>query len=117
MRQYVEQQEAVICNIKYTYDSWDKVLSITGSLADTIGVQNPFRYRGYYYDNETGMYYLRRRYYDPGVRRLISSDEMPTVKAFMETMHNRNLYAYCNQNPVIRQDIDDERCKQYRTRR
>ena len=52
--------------VEYTYDSWGKVLGITGSLADTVGVQNPFRYRGYYYDSETGMYYLKSRYYDPG---------------------------------------------------
>lgn len=50
------------------------------------------------------MYYLRRRYYDPGVRRFLCYDEMSTVKASMETMHNRNLYAYCNQNPVVRED-------------
>ena len=90
--------------VKYTYDSWGKVLGITGSLADTVGVQNPFRYRGYYYDSETGMYYLKSRYYDPNIRRFLCSDEMSTVKASMETMHNRNLYAYCNQNPVVRED-------------
>lgn len=50
------------------------------------------------------MYYFRSRYYDPGVRRFPCYDEMSTVKASMETMHNRNLYAYCNQNPVVRED-------------
>ena len=45
--------------VNYVYDSWGKLLSITGSLKDTVGIQNPFRYRGYYYDNETGMYYLK----------------------------------------------------------
>ena len=90
--------------VKYTYDSWGKVLGITGSLADTVGVQNPFRYRGYYYDSETGMYYLRSRYYDPELRRLISSDEMPTIQMSLDSLHNRNLYAYCNENPVMRED-------------
>ena len=90
--------------VKYTYDSWGKVLGITGNLADTVGVQNPFRYRGYYYDSETGMYYLRSRYYDPELRRLISSDEMPTIQMSLDSLHNRNLYAYCNENPVMRED-------------
>ena len=94
--------------VKYTYDSWGKVLGITGSLADTVGVQNPFRYRGYYYDNETGMYYLKSRYYDPNIRRFLCSDEMSTVKASMETMHNRNLFIYCNGNPITRYDVDGE---------
>lgn len=90
--------------VNYTYDSWGKLLSITGSLKDTIGVQNPFRYRGYYYDNETGMYYLKNRYYDPGLRRFIGSDAITTVEASLETLHNRNLYIYCNQNPIVRSD-------------
>ena len=90
--------------VHYTYDSWGKILSVTGSLKDTIGQQNPFRYRGYFYDTETGMYYLKSRYYDPELRRFISSDSVTTVVASMETFHNRNLYVYCNENPVVRGD-------------
>ena len=90
--------------VNYTYDSWGKLLSITGSLKDTVGVQNPFRYRGYYYDNETGMYYLKNRYYDPELRRFISADMVTTATASMETLHNRNLYAYCGENPLNRND-------------
>lgn len=90
--------------VKYAYDSWGKLLEITGDLKDTVGVQNPFRYRGYYYDNETEMYYLRSRYYDLALRRLISSDEMPTVQMSIDSLHNRNLYAYCNENPIMRFD-------------
>ncbi len=52
----------VVC--RYTYDAWGKVTSITGSLT-VMGQVNPFRYRGYYYDTETGLYYLQSRYYDP----------------------------------------------------
>lgn len=61
--------------VNYTYDSWGKILSITGSLKDTVGQQNLFRYRGYYYDKETGMYYLKNRYYDPELRRFICADK------------------------------------------
>ena len=92
--------------VNYMYDSWGKLLSITGSLKDTVGVQNPFRYRGYYYDNETGMYYLKNRYYDPELRRFISADMVTTATASMETLHNRNLYAYCGENPLMRNDED-----------
>ena len=60
--------------VNYTYDSWGKVLSITGSMADTLGQANPFRYRGYYYDSESGLYYLNSRYYDPEVGRFINAD-------------------------------------------
>ena len=62
--------------VHYTYDSWGKILSITGSLKDTVGQQNPFRYRGYFYDSETGTYYLKSRYYDPELRRFIRSDNL-----------------------------------------
>ena len=44
--------------VEYKYDAWGKPLSTTGSLASTIGARNPFRYRGYYYDTETGLYYV-----------------------------------------------------------
>ena len=51
--------------VEYTYDSWGQVISIEGELKDTLGVINPYRYRGYRYDNETGLYYLQSRYYNP----------------------------------------------------
>ena len=49
--------------VSYAYDAWGKVLSVSGSLSSTVGAANPFRYRGYYYDTETGWYYLNTRYY------------------------------------------------------
>ena len=49
--------------VSYTYDAWGKLLSTTGTLASTLGVDNPLRYRGYFYDTETGLYYLTSRYY------------------------------------------------------
>ena len=51
--------------VEYTYDAWGRPLSKTGTKADTLGTLNPFRYRGYVYDEETGLYYLRSRYYNP----------------------------------------------------
>ena len=64
--------------VEYTYDIWGKLLGITGSLADTIGTINPLRYRGYYYDEDTKLYYLNARYYSPEWRRFISPDETVT---------------------------------------
>ena len=60
--------------VEYVYDAWGKILSVTGTHADTLGQHNPLRYRGYVYDNETGLYYLNSRYYDPEVGRFISPD-------------------------------------------
>lgn len=51
--------------VKYSYDIWGKLLSTTGMLSGTVGVINPLRYRGYYYDTETALYYLQSRYYSP----------------------------------------------------
>lgn len=93
---------------EYKYDSWGKILSITGSKKDTIGKTNPFRYKSYYYDNETGMYYLRNRYYNPEIRRFINADNFFAVQGSPETLHNRNLFAYCDHNPLTRSDADGD---------
>ena len=60
--------------VEYAYDSWGKPLSCTGTLATTLGALNPFRYRGYIYDEETQWYYLKSRYYDPITGRFLSAD-------------------------------------------
>ena len=89
--------------VEYTYDAWGNVLSITGLYADTLGQNNPIRYRGYYQDFETGFYYLQSRYYDPAIRRFINADNvLYTGNDFV----GLNLYSYCGNNPVDR--IDDE---------
>ena len=54
--------------------AWGKLIATTGSLANTVGANQPFRYRGYVYDNETELYYLQSRYYDPVICRFISAD-------------------------------------------
>ena len=87
---------------EYTYDTWGKLLSCTGSLSATLGTLNPFRYRGYVYDTETGWYYLQSRYYDPEVGRFISAD------VFLSTgqgVLGHNTFAYCLNNPVNMSDL------------
>ena len=84
--------------VSYAYDAWGKVLSVSGSLSSTVGAANPFRYRGYYYDTETGWYYLNTRYYDPNVGRFLSPD---TILGANSGLLGYNLYAYCNNNPVM----------------
>ena len=89
--------------VKYTYDAWGKPLSVTGSLANTIGYYNPFRYRGYVYDVETGLYYLRSRYYNPSWGRFVNADVLALSKQ-VGALQEHNLYAYCMNNPVNMQD-------------
>lgn len=86
--------------VEYTY-----VLSITGSNASVLGANNPIRYRSYYYDFETGFYYLQSRYYDPAIRRFINADDVSLLGANSDFV-SLNLYAYCGNNPVTRLDYD-----------
>ena len=90
--------------VSYAYDAWGKVLSVSGSLSSTVGAANPFRYRGYYYDTETGWYYLNSRYYDPNVGRFLSPDNANLLLASPRALTDKNLYAYCDNNPVMRTD-------------
>ena len=83
------------------FDSWGKLLSTSGSLAFTLGKNNPFRYRGYVYDEETGFYYLQSRYYNPEVGRFISSDVLLSAG---QGVLGHNAYAYCLNNPVNMSD-------------
>lgn len=62
--------------VSYTYDTWGKIISVTGSAASTVGQKNPYRYRGYRYDSETELYYLQSRYYNPEWGRFINSDDI-----------------------------------------
>ena len=85
--------------VEYRYDAWGKLLSTTGSLASTLGKDNPIRYRGYYYDTETGLYYLQSRYYDPDTGRFINADDVDFI-GVTGTIPSHNLFAYCENNPV-----------------
>lgn len=82
---------------EYTYDPWGKVLSVTGN--ETLGNLNPFRYRGYYYDTETSLYYLQSRYYDPQTGRFLNSDDVNYIGT-TESEISYNPFAYCENNPV-----------------
>ena len=90
----------------YTYDAWGRVISSTGALAEI----NPFRYRGYYYDSETGLYYISSRYYDPEVGRWINPEPNMYSGGFDEGagVLAYNVYAYCANNPVIYKDDTGE---------
>ena len=90
--------------VEYTYDAWGKVLSVTGSMADTVGAINPMRYRGYYLDKETGYYYLQSRYYDPDICRFINADEPSMVLAFFEDAQLINLFFYGDNEPSNNKD-------------
>ena len=94
--------------VTYTYDAWGKILSVTGTAANTIGRYNPFRYRGYYYDNETGIYYVSSRYYDPEIGRWINADTTDVLSLPYYHPGQYNLFSYCNNNPVNDRDDDGQ---------
>ena len=87
----------------YTYDPYGSILSSTGSLANV----NPLRYRGYYYDGESGFYYLQSRYYDPTLGRFINADSYAsTGQGFL----GYNMFAYCGNNPIKCSDPGGHTC-------
>ena len=86
---------------KYIYDAWGNhaIVDASGNnVTSGIGVLNPFRYRGYFYDEETDLYYLQTRYYDPETGRFISQDDVSYLDP--DSINGLNLYAYCGNNPV-----------------
>ena len=87
--------------VNYEYSAWGELLSVTGSKADTVGVLNPFRYRGYCYDTETGLYYLNSRYYDPVTQRFLNGDGLLVTG---NDLIGLNLFTYCGNNPIIYSD-------------
>ena len=93
--------------VQYKYDAWGNHSVQDANGADIndaahVGSANPFRYRGYYYDTETGLYYLKTRYYDPETGRFITIDDTSYLDP--ETINGLNLYAYCGDNPVMNID-------------
>ena len=93
---------------RYEYNAWGEVrvynrngsdITEGSNYANEIGRINPIRYRGYYYDEDTKLYYLINRYYDPEVGRFINADDIKYLDP--ETLGGINLFAYCNNNPVM----------------
>ncbi len=95
--------------VEYKYDAWGKPLSTTGSLADTLGIRNPFRYRGYVYDEESGLYYLRSRYYNSTVGRFVNAD-INLGKKGMLFAHSS--YTYCLNLLIGYADSNGMECRQ-----
>ena len=82
----------------YSYDLWGELLSVTGD--EELALRNPFRYRGYYYDNESGFYYLESRYYDPHTKRFLSYDDLESF-FYGEEEDMESLFVYCGNNPTV----------------
>ena len=101
--------------VSYVYNAWGKSLSVTTNIPNTdiataafsnatiVAKMNPLRYRGYYYDSETGFYYVSSRYYDPAIGRFINADSVDLLGANGD-FASLNLFAYCGNNPVSRAD-------------
>ncbi|MBR5786599.1 MAG: hypothetical protein IKY41_07895 [Clostridia bacterium] len=92
----------------YAYDAWGKVISVNNYTDDNIGDLNPIRYRGYYYDVETGLYYLNSRYYDPETGRFINADTTDVLENAKYNINGLNLYAYCDNNPIAGRDDEGD---------
>ena len=88
--------------IRYNYDAWGNFSTSYYNGGNTSNaIYNPFRYRGYYYDSETGWYYLQSRYYSPDLGRFINADEQ-----LNDGLLGYNMFAYCMNNPVMYWDSD-----------
>ena len=87
--------------VSYGYDAWGMPLWCTGELAETLGKVQPFRYRGYVFDEETGLYYLRSRYYNPRWGRFVNADMLIQCKKI-----GCNLFAYCSNRPILFADAN-----------
>ena len=81
--------------VSYAYDAWGAPIGKSGTFAETLGTLNPFRYREYVFDEETGLYYLRSRYYNPGWGRFVNADNM---------IAELNLFTYCKDSPILLYD-------------
>ena len=91
--------------VRYQYNSWGKVTSSEDTSGVSLATLNPFCYRKYVYDPETGLYCLGSRYYDPEVGRFVNADDTDVIFAKPQELYHKNLYVYCYNNPVVRRDI------------
>ena len=102
----VDDTGAVV--VQYKYDARGKLLATSGTLAATLGAINPFRYRGYVYDDETGFYCLQKRYYAPDLCRFVNADEPSVLEEDEHELLHNNLYVYCENCPVSNFDPTGE---------
>ena len=96
--------------MSYVYDAWGNftVSYHNGATSSSVAAKNPFRYRGYYYDTDLGLYYCGTRYYDSNTGRWINADRIDVITASPMGLTDKNLYAYCDNNPVMRVDHSGE---------
>lgn len=87
----------------YSYDAWGVPTVLTDTTDCNIATINPYRYRGYYYDSDTGLYYLQSRYYDPTVGRFINADDISCLGT--NTVVGSNLFVYCENNAINHIDL------------
>ncbi len=98
----------------YEYDAWGNVIAVKDASGNAItdethiALVNPIRYRGYYYDSETGLYYLGSRYYDPSIGRFLNADTIDVLSVSPAELTDKNLFSYCDNNPVTRADSGGE---------
>ena len=92
-------------NISIGYcDVWGVCTVVNDETEEVIATVNPFRYRCYYYDSDTGMYYLQSRYYDPVIGRFINADDV-SILGTSETVSGYNLFAYCENDSINKIDL------------
>jgi RHS repeat-associated protein len=110
----VDTREDIDNNIVliYSYDAWGipttPVVSDDDELYEHMKKFLPFRYRGYCYDNDSGLYYLQSRYYHPKMGRFINTDDTQIAITTQETILGANLFTYCNNNPTNNIDTNGE---------
>ncbi len=90
---------------RYSYDAWGVPTIVSDTSGVNIATVNPFRYRGYYYDSETQLYYLQSRYYNPTIGRFVNADEAENI-VFIGPKFRASLFAYVNNNPISNSDED-----------
>ena len=92
--------------VEYEYDLFGKPLACRDTSGIDLGSLNPFRFKGYVYDEESGLYYLTSRYYDPEIGRFLTPDNLEQLDP--EKAAGLNLYVYCNNDPVLFFDPEGE---------
>ncbi|WP_449078009.1 RHS repeat domain-containing protein [Ruminococcus sp.] len=98
-------QSGTVC-ASYVYDAWGNIKSESGE--PILRELNPFRYRSYVYDTESGLYYLQSRYYDPFTGRFLNADDINNLHITSTELLGSNIFAYCNNNPIMFMDTNGQ---------